>query len=66
MTTNYSLPKQADTDLEDIWRYTIEEGKIKQAYEYLHMLLSHFLLISTNPLRGKKTWQHKAWLLLLP
>jgi len=54
VTTNYSLHKLAETDLEDIWLYTTEEWGIEQADEYIRMLLSRFSWISTNPLLGKK------------
>ncbi len=54
MTSNYSPRKLAETDLEDIWLYTIEEWGIEQADEYIRMLLSRFSWISKNPLLGKK------------
>jgi len=53
MTSNYSLRKLAEADLEDIWLYTIEEWGIEQADEYIRMLISRFSWISTNPLLGK-------------
>lgn len=51
--TPYRLTRMAQSDLERIWRYTVEQHSPSQADKYLDGLLSRFETIAKNPTEGK-------------
>ncbi len=49
----YRLTRLAQSDLEGIWRYTVEQHSSRQADKYLDGLLASFEAIAENPTKGK-------------
>lgn len=49
----YILSKEAENDLENIWLYTFKTWSIKQADEYLTLIINHLQYIADNPNSGK-------------
>ncbi len=49
----YKLSGKANTDVEDIYEYTIVNFGIKQARTYLHGLDDCFKALAENPLQGR-------------
>lgn len=50
----YTLRQLAESDLEQIWLYTLQEWGIKQADGYVLALISRFAWLSENPQIGKR------------
>jgi toxin ParE1/3/4 len=51
--TNYRISKLAESDLEDIWNYTVYEWSVEQAEKYLDGLFSCFEGLSEGHINGK-------------
>ena len=49
----YSLHRQAQDDLEAIWKFSYQEWGTEQADQYIRSLLSRFTWLSENPQLGK-------------
>ena len=55
----YELTEEADTDLQEIVRYTISRWGIEQARKYEALLEGHFLAIGRNKIRTKDFFQNR-------
>ena len=53
-TNNYKLTLLAETDLENIFDYTIDRWGEKQATDYTNKLFKRFEQLADNPSLGKK------------
>jgi toxin ParE1/3/4 len=54
MTARYTLRQLAQSDLEEIWLYSLKEWGIDQADKYIRALVSRFAWLSENPSIGKR------------
>lgn len=54
MKANYSVRKLAESDLENIWLYSMEQWSVSQADKYVNSILSRFSWLAERPLSGKK------------
>jgi toxin ParE1/3/4 len=53
MITNYRIRSLAQSDLESIWLYTLEQWSVDQANTYLDAIIKRFDWLVENPLLGK-------------
>ena len=49
----YRISRRADTDLDDIWIYTVHRWSKKQADQYLRLILNKIEFVATNFYTGK-------------
>src|SRR5690606_32474134 len=49
----YDISEEAANDLEDIWRYTLENWSLEQADRYLRIVLEEIIYLAGNPEAGK-------------
>lgn len=49
----YRLTPRAEKDLEDIWRYTVEQWSVDQAEKYVDGLIDVMEALAANPKRGR-------------
>lgn len=49
----YEISKLAETDLENIWLYTLENWSLKQANKYYSLIITEIQSICQNPKIGK-------------
>ena len=49
----YILSNEAENDLENIWFYTFQTWSIRQADEYLNLIVNQIQYIANNPKSGK-------------
>lgn len=49
----YKISKEALTDLENIWFFTLENWSIEQADRYFELIINEIEYISENPHSGK-------------
>ena len=54
MTAKYQLRSLAQSDLESIWLYTLEQWGVDQANTYLEAIIKRFGWLAENPLLGKQ------------
>lgn len=54
----YKLSKQAEFDLAEIWRYTLENWSREQADKYISGLLNAFSEIGTSPETTGQSYEH--------
>ena len=54
MSTKYRIRSLAESDLESIWLYTVEQWGVDQADTYLKSIIKRFDWIAENPLLGKQ------------
>ena len=48
----YKISKEAESDIEKIWLYTIENCSIEQAERYLNLIFDDIEYLSSNPDSG--------------
>ncbi|HOY48102.1 MAG TPA: type II toxin-antitoxin system RelE/ParE family toxin [Flavobacteriales bacterium] len=48
----YKISKEAESDLEKIWLYTIENWSIEQAERYLNLIFDEIEYLCSNPYSG--------------
>lgn len=53
MKLNYKLSNLAESDLENIWKYTYENWSQHQADKYIHQIIAEIEIISSMPEKGK-------------
>jgi len=53
MIGNYRIRSLAQSDLESIWLYTLEQWGVDQANTYLEAIIKRFDWLVENPLLGK-------------
>jgi len=53
MITNYRIRSLAQSDIESIWLYTLEQWGVEQANTYLEAIIKRFDWLVVNPLLGK-------------
>ena len=51
----YSMSRQADQDIEDIWLYTYQHWSQEQADRYFNLILDEIAYLATNPKSGRET-----------
>lgn len=49
----FKLAPRAERDLEEIWRYTVEQWSVEQTENYVHGLIDAMDALAENPLRGR-------------
>ena len=54
MANKYHIRSLAESDLEAIWLYTVEQWSVDQADTYLESLINRFDWLADNPLLGKQ------------
>mgnify|MGYP002638412187 FL=1 len=54
MSTKYRIRSLAESDLESIWLYTVEQWGVDQADTYLKSIIKRFDWVADNPLLGKQ------------
>jgi toxin ParE1/3/4 len=54
MKSRYILRQAAETDLEAIWLYTMQDWGLEQADHYIGALLSRFDWLAEHPSAGRK------------
>ena len=54
MTKKYRIRSLAESDLEAIWLYTVEQWSVDQADHYLELIIQRFDWLADNPLLGKQ------------
>ena len=54
MIANYRIRSVAQSDLESIWLYTLEQWGVEQANSYLKAIINRFDWLVDNPLLGKR------------
>lgn len=54
MSVKYRIRSLAESDLESIWLYTIEQWGVDQADTYLRSMLQRFDWLADNPFLGKQ------------
>lgn len=54
MTASYKIRKLAQSDLESIWLYTLEQWGANQANTYIKAIINRFDWLANNPHLGKK------------
>jgi toxin ParE1/3/4 len=64
--SRYVVLPRAETDLRDIWRYTVEHWGIEQAERYIRNIESHFQAIADNPKRGRACDEIRAGYFRVP
>ncbi len=57
---SYSLTREADLDLEEIYEYTIHKFGLEQADKYLLGLHDRFQILVQNPMLGRSADEVKA------
>ena len=58
----YNLTPQAETDLENIWLYTLEQWSIAQADSYHHDLVAAFTALAAGQRRGRAASVRRGYL----
>ena len=54
MANKYHIRSLAESDLESIWFYTVEQWSVDQADTYLESIIQRFTWLADNPLLGKQ------------
>lgn len=61
MPPKYRLTPAAESDLREIWRYTVESWGQQQAETYLMQLADAFSVLADNPLLGRERPEIANW-----
>lgn len=54
MSQKYRIRSLAESDLETIWLYTVEQWGVEQADTYVKSIINRFDWLADNPLLGKQ------------
>ena len=66
MTGQYKIRKKAKEDLQKIWLYTLDHWGVKQADDYIRLIIKKFEWLAENPKAGQARYEIKPGYFCIP